>query len=97
MIADDLWKELHDSKDSLLHNHFCLRSADASLPKHWRAGDQKVDKVEMERFKAEVERVLNKQECVRLIPQFRNYRVQLVLRRIVYRIRWSDHGDAACF
>jgi hypothetical protein len=30
---------------------------------------------------------------VRFIAPFRDYSVQLVLRRIAYRIRWSDHGD----
>lgn len=65
--------------------------------RQWRAGDQKVDKIEMERFTAleveRVKRVIKKQEFVRFIAPFRDYSVQLVLRRIAYRIRWSDHGD----
>ncbi len=65
--------------------------------RQWRAGDQKVDKIEMERFTAleveRVKRVVSKQEFVRFIAPFKDYSVQLVLRRIAYRIRWSDHGD----
>ena len=65
--------------------------------RQWRAGDQKVDRIEMERFTAleveRVKRVVKKQEFVRFIAPFRDYSVQLVLRRIAYRIRWSDHGD----
>ena len=69
--------------------------------RQWRAGDQKVDKIEMERFTAleveRVKRVIKKQEFVRFIAPFRDYSVQLVLRRIAYRIRWSDYGDMVSY
>lgn len=52
--------------------------------RQWRAGDQKVDKIEMERFTAleveRVKRVIKEQEFVRFIAPFRDYSVQLVLR-----------------
>ena len=68
--------------------------------RQWRAGDQEVDKVEMVRFMAlEVVRVIKKQEFARFIAPFRNYSVQLVLRRIVFRIRWSwyENGDRGSY
>ena len=65
--------------------------------RQWRAGAQKTNKVEMERSTAleveRVKRVIKKQEYIRFIAPFRDHSVQLVLRRIAYRIRWSDHGD----
>ena len=45
----------------------------------------------------EVLRVIKNLEFKRFITPFKNYGVQLVLRRIVYRIRWSVHGDVASY
>ena len=55
--------------------------------RQWSAGEQKVHRVEM------VMRAIKQREFARIIAPFRNYSVQLVLRRIVYRIRWDEHGD----
>ena len=44
-----------------------------------------------------VKRVIKKQEFTRFIAPFRDYSVQLVLRRLAYRIRWSDHGDVVSY
>ena len=67
--------------------------------RQWRAGDQKVGKVEMKRFTSlEVERAIKKARvCVCFITPFRDYSIQLVLRRIAYRIRWSDHGGVVSY
>ena len=69
--------------------------------RQWRAGDQKVNKIEMERSTAleveRVKRVIEKQEFVRFIAPFMDYNVQLVLRRIAYRIRWSYYGDMVSY
>ena len=69
--------------------------------RQWRAGAQKVNKIEMERSTAleveNVRRVIKKQEYIRFIAPFRDHSVQLVLRRIAYRIRWSYYGDMVSY